>query len=105
MAVCNVDDLDFRIVGPACQIGLLAHPSVVKEKKRIMIVRLLLDLTFAREQLRCSYNHGVISHGPRILHRVICAILHSPRILRSMKCAISHSRRILHEGNTSTLVS
>lgn len=42
--VCNVDDLDSGIVGPTCQIGWLAHPSVVK--KGIMMVRLLL--TFAQ---------------------------------------------------------
>lgn len=62
-------------------------------------------LNICPEHLRCSYNNGAISHGPRILHRVICVILHSPRILPSMNCAISHGHRILHEGNTSTLVS
>lgn len=70
----------------------------------ISTVRLPLDLTFAPKQSifkyfpqNCSFNSGAISHGPRISHRVICAILHGPRISHHMMCAILHYPRISHE--------
>lgn len=42
--VWNVDDLDFGIVGPTCQIGWLAHPSVVRKRDYDSKIAVRLDI-------------------------------------------------------------